>query len=43
MLFVGALIMMLFLDNDAAIDHHTESSGESYIVHALYAMFDQLG
>ena len=43
MLFVGGLIMLLFLDNDAALDHHVESGEESYVVHALYAMFDQLG
>ena len=43
MLFVGGLVMLLFLDNDAALDHHVESGDESYVVHALYAMFDQLG
>ena len=43
MLFVGGLIMLLFLDNDAALDHHTESGEENYVVHILYAMFDQLG
>ena len=43
MLFVGGLIMLLFLDNDAALDHHVESGDESYVAHAFFAMFDQLG
>ena len=43
MLFVCGLIMLLFLDNDAAVDHHTESGTENWVVHVMYALFDQLG
>lgn len=43
MLFVAGVIMLLFLDNDAALGHHIESNDESHLTHVLYAMFDQLG
>ena len=43
MLFLAGLIMLLFLDNDSALDHHIESNEEGLLAHALYAMFDQLG
>ena len=43
MLFVTGLVMLLFLDNDAAVGHHTESGQEGWLLHALYAAFDQMG
>ena len=44
LLFVAALLMLLFLDNDSELNSHTEEShGESPTVHLVYALLDQLG
>ena len=43
LLFILGVIVLLVLDNDAGLNQHAETVGESHVQHAVYMVFDQLG